>query len=346
MARANVAEAAGGGASLSGGTAAAGRWLGRHVPRYSLLGVLVALYGFFWIVRPTEFGTVTNVRIIAVSQAVTLILALAVIFPLRAGDFDLSIGASMALSASVAGVLLRDHTVGVPLAILLALGAASLVGVLNASLVLGLGLPPFVTTLGTLIGVQGIALWLTDGQIIPSLPIGFTDVFAYRIPWLWDFPLAVVYGFVIAALIWYVFDQTRFGRHLLFLGMNRSAAARTGVRSTGARAAAFTLCGFLAGLGGLCFAALVGSVDVTATTSYLLPPYAAAFLGTAAVAVGRFNVGGTLIGVYVVAVGISGFQLLGASFWVANVFNGVALLAAVAVARFLTKSDLATAGGV
>lgn len=313
------------------------RALTRHVSRYSLLGVLVALYGMFWILRPEQFGTVTNVRIITTSTAVTLILALAVIIPLRAGDFDLSIGASMALSASVAGVLLRDGVASAPVAIGCGLAAGAGVGLLNGLLVLGLGLPPFVTTLGTLIAFEGIALWITGGQIISSLPTDFFDILAYRV---WGFPLAVYYGWLLALILWYVFDQTRFGRHLLFIGFNRSAAARTGIPSSRNRLIAFIMCGLVAGFAGLAFAALVGSVDAASTSSYLLPPYAAAFLGTAAVAIGRFNVAGTVIGVYVVAVGVSGFQTLGASYWVANVFNGVALLAAVAVARFLHGSPL------
>jgi ribose transport system permease protein len=274
---------------------------------------------------------------------VTLLLALAVLFPLRAGDFDLSIAATMSLSAAVAGVLLRDGTVGVAPAILIALSTGVLVGLLNAGFVLGVGLPPFVVTLGTLIGVQGVALWLTDGQIIPSLPEGYTELFATKLS---GFPLAAYIGWVLALLVWYVFDQTRFGRHLLFLGWNRSAAERTGVKTTAARTVSFVLCGIFSALAGLAFAGMVGSVDPASPTSYLLPPYAAAFLGTAAVAIGRFNVLGTVIGMYVLAVGVSGFQLLGASFWIANIFNGVALLAAISVARILHGSKLDTGAGL
>lgn len=318
-----------------------GRALRAHVPRYSLLGVLVLLYAIFWVLRPEQFGSTVNLQIIAASHAVTLILALAVIIPLRGGDFDLSVGASMGLAAAVAGVLMRDGRASVPVAILLGLAAAACVGLLNGGLVLGVGLPPFVVTLGTLIGIEGVSLWLTDGQIIPSLPIEFTDLLAYR---LWGLPLAVYYGWILALALWYVFDQTAFGRHLLFLGFNRSAATRTGIRSVRIRLVSFVLCGLLAGFAGLCFAALVGSVDPVATTSYLLPPYAAAFLGTAAVAVGRFNVLGTVIAIYVLAVGISGFQTLGASYWVANVFNGFALLAAVTVARLFHGKALDSPG--
>jgi ribose transport system permease protein len=154
----------------------------------------------------------------------------------------------------------------------------------------------------------------------------------------------VYYGWALALVLWYVFDQTTWGRHLLFLGSNRSAAARTGVRSTRIRFASFVACAVIAGFAGLSFAALVGSVDPVATSSYLLPPYAAAFLGTAAVAVGRFNVLGTVIAIYVLAVGISGFQMLGASYWVANVFNGVALLTAVTVARLFHGKALDAPG--
>jgi ribose transport system permease protein len=312
-----------------------------HLPRYSLLGVLVALYGLFWALRPEQFGSWANVQIITATHAVTLLLALAVIIPLRGGDFDLSVGASMGLAAAVAGVLMRDGVTGVPAAIVLGLLAATAVGVVNGTLVLGVGLPPFVVTLGTLIGVEGVSLWVTGGQIIPSLPVEFTDALAQR---LWGLPLAVYYGWALALVLWYVFDQTPFGRHLLFLGSNRSAAVRTGIRAGRIRFVAFVLCSLIAGFAGLVFAALVGSVDPVATSSYLLPPYAAAFLGTAAVAVGRFNVLGTVIAIYVLAVGISGFQTLGASYWVANVFNGVALLTAITVARVFHGKALETPG--
>ena len=194
-----------------------------------------------------------------------------------------------------------------------------------------------------LILVEGISLWITDGQLIPSLPSSFVDSFSNRV---WEFPVAVYFGWALAIVLWYVFEHTSFGRHLLFLGFNRSASARTGIRSVRSRLVAFVLCSTIAGLAGLSFAALVGSVDVQATSSYLLPPYAAAFLGTAAVAIGRFNVWGTVIGLYVVAVGISGFQTLGASYWVANVFNGAALLVAITVARLLHGSSLEDAGRV
>jgi ribose transport system permease protein len=82
-----------------------------------------------------------------------------------------------------------------------------------------------------------------------------------------------------------------------------------------------------------------GAVDPTVGPSYLLPPYAAAFLGTTAVSIGRFNVAGAVIAVYLLIVGITGLLLLGAGPWISNVFDGAALVAVVAFAHLAGRRD-------
>ena len=104
----------------------------------------------------------------------------AVIITLRAGDFDLSIGASMGLAAAVAGVLIRVKNSQRPDGNRDRVGCERIGRVLQSIFVLLVGLPPFVTTLGMLILVEGISLWITDGQLIPSLPT-FVDSFSNRV---------------------------------------------------------------------------------------------------------------------------------------------------------------------
>ena len=313
----------------------AGARLRSGLARYALLLVVAVMFLGFSAARPEQFFSLENIRIILTSQAVTLILAVAVTFPLRAGDFDLSIGSTMILAASIVAVLTKAG-VNPVVAIVLAVLAGAVVGGLNASLVVGLGLQPFIVTLGSLITVEGIALSITNAEFIAGLPEGLRAPFTTRLAGL---PLSVWYGFAIALVAWFVQSRRAFGRHLLFTGWDRSAARRTGVRVGRVRTLAFLTSATLAAFSGVTFAASLGAVDPVAGISFVLTPYAAAFLGTTTIALGRFNVPGTLVGLYLLAIGVSGLQLLGASFWIGNVFDGLALVAAIVFARLVAGRE-------
>jgi ribose transport system permease protein len=93
------------------------------------------------------------------------------------------------------------------------------------------------------------------------------------------------------------------------------------------------MCGFLGGFAGIVLVGILGAVDPSIGPQFLLPPYAAAFLSTTTIQLGRFNVVGTLVGLYLLAVGITGLQLFGVASWISDVFNGGALILAVGFAR-------------
>ena len=141
------------------------------------------------------------------------------------------------------------------------------------------------------------------------------------------------YVWVIALVLWYVFERTPTGRFLLFVGGNPRSALLAGLPVVKIRSSAFISAGILSAAAGFLFAGSIGSVDATVAGQYLLQPYAAAFLGATTVTVGRFNALGTVVGLYLLTVGIAGLQLYRASEWVTNVFNGLALIAAITFAR-------------
>jgi ribose transport system permease protein len=117
-------------------------------------------------------------------------------------------------------------------------------------------------------------------------------------------------------------------------GANQTAARLSGIRTGRARSAAFVAAALLAAVGGILVTAQVGAADASSGPDFLLPAYAAAFLGATAVRPGFFNVWGTTIAIFLVAVGITGLQLKGAESWVTPVFNGSVLLVAVAISNF------------
>jgi ribose transport system permease protein len=265
-------------------------------------------------------------------------LALAVTLPLRAGEFDLSIGAVAIASATVVGSLTALHGVSLGVAILVALAAGLVVGVVNAIVVVGIGINAFIATLGSMTLVGGLTLAISqDGQVIVGLPAGLVNLANTT---LLTLPLSVWYGWVLALVLWYVYQFTPFGRRLLFVGGNASSARLTGIPVRRVKASAFIFSSLISAAAGVVLAGSLRSVDPTTASDYLLQPYAAAFLGTTVLQFGRFNAIGTVIGLYLLAAGVSGLELLGVQNWVNDVFNGATLILAVVAATLMRRGIL------
>lgn len=305
----------------------------RHLPDltdYSLLLIWVLLIVLFGFLRPETFLTNLTFKTVAADQAITAIMAMALLLPLAAGVFDLSIGGVMGLSV-VLVCWFQSH-LGIPFgyAIAMTLAAGLLVGAANAVVIVRWRVDSFIGTLGMqsilLAGVQ----WITNGQqivtgISPNFKsLGSTTLFGLTLPF-W-------YMLVIAAVLWYVMSYRRTGRYLYATGSNREAARLAGVRTGRLTVVALLTCSLVAAAAGVVFAAKIGSASTEAGTPYLLPAFAAAFLGATQFKARQFNVPGTLIAVYVLATGVKGLQLIGSPFWINDLFNGVALIVAVAFA--------------
>jgi ribose transport system permease protein len=287
--------------------------------------LLVILFLACSIAAPKTFASLANLRVMIDGQATIVLLALAVIVPLRAGDFDLSISAVMILTGVTLGVL-NAHNYPLALACLLALLIGPVVGLLNGWLVVKFGIDSFIATLGTMTILGGLASLISSNALITTIPASLTGFAAHR---FLGFGTPVWAGWMIALLLWYVFEWTPCGRYLLFIGGNRGAARLAGLRVNAFRQGAFVFSGTLSSVVGLLYAGLLGAVSPSAGTVYLLQPITAAFLGASAIKLGRFNVVGTLVAIYLLAVGITGLQLLGLQDWIAAVFNGACLIAAV-----------------
>jgi ribose transport system permease protein len=128
-------------------------------------------------------------------------------------------------------------------------------------------------------------------------------------------------------------ENTPVGRQVYATGGNEAAAVLAGVNTRLVRVLALVCCGTIASLVGVLLASRLGTGDPTIGPSYLLPAFSAVFLGSTQFKAGRFNVWGTVVAVYVLAVGVTGLQLAGAPVWIPQFFNGAALLLAVALAK-------------
>jgi ribose transport system permease protein len=297
--------------------------------RYALIFAWLLVIIGFGIAKPDTFLTFDNAQIILGSQAVLLILSLGLIVPLAAGEFDLSFAGVLSMSLVLMGWLNVQHGWGLVPTLIVVVAAGLLIGAINAFVVVVVGVESIVATLGMGTLLQGLALAINN-----NVETGLSSalVSATRTEFL-GLPLIFFYAIGLTAVLWYVFGHTPLGRYLQFVGAGRHVARLAGVRVDAVRAGAMMFCSVTAALAGVALAGYLGAVDPNVGQSFLLPTFAAVFLGATVIQPGRFNPWGTAIAVYFLITGITGLQLLGLSGWIEQVFYGAALLAAVIFSR-------------
>ena len=301
--------------------------------QYGLLVVLVVAFIVFSLLLPETFATEGNVRAMINSQAIILLLALAETFPLRSGEFDLSIAGVMTAAGAITAVLTVEGY-GLPIALAAVAILGLVIGLTNGVLVVKVGINSFIVTLGISTALGGLAFAITGSRIVPNIP---AEVLSLSRTQTLGFPMVVWIGWVFVVVLWYLYERTPLGRFLLFVGGSRESARLAGLRVDRIKIGAFVTCSMIAALTGVLFAGSVGQLDPSVAGQFLLQPFAAVFLGATAITVGRFNAVGTLIALYLLTVFVTGLQLMGADPWVSNVFNGIALVLAVTFARLAAR---------
>jgi ribose transport system permease protein len=311
--------------------ASAGARLPELAHRFALPLAWALVVALFGALEPSTFLTATNFQTIFGSQAVLVVLTLALLIPLTAGDYDLSIASVLSLAAMLVAVLNVDEGWPIGWAVLAAVGAGMLVGAVNGAIVVLLRLDPFIITLGSATFVSGLVLWISDSRTIGGISDDLVD--AVIVLEFLGIPLAFYYGVVLCIAVWYLFEYTALGRRLLFVGKGRSVARLTGVRVGRIRWGALVASGTISAFAGVVYAGTTGGADPSSGAGFLLPAFAAAFLGATSIVPGRFNPWGSLIAVYFLVTGITGLQLLGVESFVQQLFYGGALVLAVVLAR-------------
>ena len=296
--------------------------------RFSGIYLFVIIMIIFGLWAPSTFLTMSTLHSVAAEQAISAMVALAVLIPLAANQFDLSVGATANVTGIVASQLqVNNHWNLVP-AILVALGIGVLVGVVNAVVVTVLRVSSFIATLATG-SILAAALIMVTGNAQPQPVVSnvWNDLTQIDVG---GFQIVVLYMIVLAVIIWWWLDHTPSGRYIYATGNNADAARLSGVRTTRWVFVTLVASGGISGLAGILYISLTGP-SISFGPALLLPAFAAVFLGSTQLQPGRFNVWGTLIAIYVLAAGIEGLQLVSGQAWLSDLFDGVALIIAVAV---------------
>ena len=290
-----------------------------------LWALFIVVFGI-WV--PDQFLTSATLHSVAAQQAVTGIVALAILIPLAAGLYDLSVGATAGLVGITTAVLMNDHHWAPVPAIAFGMAVALAIGCVNAFVVVRLGVNSFIATLGMssiLAATQVIVSH--NAQPLPPPSTGWNNFTQTTVG---GFQIVVLYMLVIAFVLWWLTAHTPTGRYLYAIGGNTEAARLSGVRINRYTTLALVISATVAGAAGIMFSSLNGpSLNFGGTL--LLPAFAAAFLGSTQLIPGRFNVWGTLLAIYVLATGVQGLQLVSGASWLNDMFNGVALIIAVAL---------------
>jgi ribose transport system permease protein len=303
--------------------------------RYGIIVVWLGVIAVFSILRPDTFFTFGNVQTIAGSQAVLVILTLGLIVPLAVGEFDVSIAGVMGLALVLVGWLNVIHQWPIVPSILVALGAGLLVGAINAFFVVVVQVESIVVTLGMGTLLTGAAVGIND-QSTGGISQSLVDTVGNS---LFGIPLAFYYGLALTVIAWYILSYTPLGRYVYFVGAGRDVARLSGLPVDRIRVGAFLISGLTGALAGVVLAGWLGASDPNVSSTYLLPSFAAAFLGASVIKPGRFNPWGTLIAAYFLVTGVTGLELVGLAGWIEQVFYGASLVLAVAFSRLAGRRE-------
>ncbi|GAC1592110.1 MAG: ABC transporter permease [Acidimicrobiales bacterium] len=296
----------------------------------SAVYIFAVLFIAFSAWEPTTFLAGQTWRSLFANLAIPGLVAVALVVPLAAGVVNLAVGAQVGVGGIVVAWMLSRWGTPIPVAIAVTLAIGVAIGVAMALLIVGARISSFIATLGLSSVLTAIIAWVSGSQQILNLGSGFQAIATRKLFGV-TYPVYVLA--VVALSVWYCLERTPAGRRVYATGGNLEAARLAGVRTTRVIVLAAITCGLITAVAGVLESAQLATGDPTISTSYLLPAFAAAFLGSTQFKRGRFNVGGTLLSVLVLAMGVQGLQLAGAPIWLPDLFNGAALLLAVGFAQ-------------
>jgi ribose/xylose/arabinose/galactoside ABC-type transport system permease subunit len=305
-------------------------------------GALVALllvcifasvrYGTF--LDEGKFLTSENLLNVVAQNSMVGLIALGMTFVILTGGIDLSVGSLLAVGGVIAATLAGNNFAVVLVA---AVGATTLLGLVNGLVIARVRIQPFIVTLAMMIAARGLALRVAEEKPIEikNMSEGFR--------WLWQgwigpLPVPIVI-FILAYVVgWVVLNHTRFGRHVYSLGDNEEAARLMGLNVGRVTLGVYALSGALAGLAGVILASRLGSGQPVAGLGFELDAIAAVVVGGTLLTGGQGGVGSTLVGVLLLGVLFNILNNEGdwiGSYW-QGVLRGIFLLAVVVIQNRLS----------
>ena len=301
---------------------------------YTVVLALVVTIIVFGILRPKTFLALSDVKTILTGQSALFALALTLTVALGAGEIDLSVGGVLGFSSVLIAYLSSVKHVSVGLSLLIALVVILAVAAINSYLIVKIHVNGLITTLAMGTILDGLSQAVSNSSTIGNIPSSILKIMQGR---FLGVGLPFWYAMIVGVIIWYVLHHMQSGRFLYFTGEGREAARLAGIRVDRIRTISLFVSAIGAWFAGFILVGQTGAAQAGTGDPYLLPAYAATFLGAATIKPGRFNPVGTFVAVLLLAVGTTGLQLFGLTDWVTNVFDGAILIVAIGLATLVGR---------
>ena len=319
--------------------------LRRATTVYGLVILLVLFAGIFSALLPHTFPTWLNFRLNAGGKSVLILLALAVTVPMIAGKIDLSVGYAVGLWHILALTFQTRYHLPWWLACLCVLALGAMVGAFNALLVELAQVDAFIATLATGLVLNGFVFFHTNGEQQldkPSTPNIFKQIGYWSLGGRRGVPGPFVVAVVLGVVMYVVLEYLPVGRYLYAVGANPRSAELAGIPRRKYIIGAFMVSGVITAFAGIVLQARQNTGQANVGPDLLFPALVAAFLGSTTIRPGRVNPLGTLVGIAISVVGLSGLiqQFPGRDNWLTPVFNGLTLMAAIVIASTATRRRL------
>ncbi len=295
-----------------------------YLQKFSILIVLIVMFIACSLLSP-YFLKANNLMNIARQLCVGILIAYGEMILIVSGFLDLSVGSVLAL-AGVMAVSAYKSTGSMPVAILAALAVGVLCNLFNAFFVGNFNVPAFIATLGMQQVARGIALYYTGGANI--LQLGkFVNIGQGMLGVL---PIPVIIVIIITVIVWYLFNQTRYGRSLYAIGGNRKAAEASGINSLKSIYISYAINGLLAGMAGVIFMARNNAGLPNGAVGYEMTGLTAVIVGGTSFTGGVGTVMGTIAGAFIIGFLENIMNLIGVNSYIQSVIEGMIIVLAVA----------------
>jgi len=294
----------------------------------SKYGIYIAFLIIFIVLTVTHdaFLTATNLVNILKQAAITSVVAIGATFVLVSGGLDLSSGSVAAFAGVCSAFLGLPGGYPVICAVIVAICVGAACGLINGFIVAKGGVHPFITTLGMMISVRGMALIVTNAKPVFGLSEQYTF---FGSGMVFGIPVLVIAMFLVLFIAYIVLDKTRFGRHIYALGGNESAAYVSGINVVGIKMAVYTIAGAFSGMAGMLLAGRIKSGTPVMAEGLELDAIAAAVIGGVSTTGGIGKVYGAVIGALLLAMVSNGLDLLNVSPYLQQLIKGAIIILAV-----------------
>ncbi|XID94258.1 ABC transporter permease [Paenibacillaceae bacterium WGS1546] len=303
--------------------------------------IFIGLVILFFSFQSEYFFTYSNITDILRSISIVTFVAIGVTISLTVDGFDLSVGATVSLATVLTATLMVWWELPLVWVLVIPLLVGAAVGLLNSLLIVVIRIPDLLATLAVMYIVTGIHKYWTKGySIYNNMPLtdGSTapGVMDERFLWIGQgklfgvpFPVILMLLAVVAAHVF--FKYTRWGRQMIMTGGNEEAARLSGLKVKKVRVLAYVASGVFAAIGGMLFAARIGSGQIDAGAPMLMESVAAVFVGYSVFAAGRPNVIGTFFGAVLMGVLVNGLTMMNVPYYMNDIIKGTVLVLALAV---------------